>query len=44
MKYLTTPKKQATLQICFKKNKKWFPKVVLIDFARHMWDKWVLHN
>ena len=27
-----------------KKNNKWVPKVVLIDFARHMWRKWVLHN
>ena len=43
-KYLTKLKKHAPLQFLKVKLKNGFQRVALVDFAKHMWDKWVLYN
>ena len=43
-KYLPKSKKQVPLHILIVKLKNWFHRVALIDFAKSMWDKWVLYN
>ena len=44
IKYLTKSKKHAPLQFLKVKLKNGFQRVALVDFAKHMWDKWVLYN
>ena len=44
MKYLTKSKKQAPLQFLKVKLKNWFHRVALVEFAKHIWGKWVLYN
>ena len=44
IKYLTKSKKHAPLQFLKVKSKNGFQRVALVDFAKHMWDKWVLYN
>ena len=44
IKYLTKPKKHAPLQFLKVKSKNGFQRVALVDFAKHIWDKWVLYN
>ena len=42
IEYLTKSKKHAPLQTLKVKLKDGFQRVALADFAKHMWDKWVL--
>ena len=44
IEYLTKSKKQALLQFLKVKLKDVFHSVALVEFAKHMWDKWVLYN
>ena len=41
IKYLTKSKKQAFFR---SRIKKWVPQGSLEDFAKDIWDKWVLYN
>ena len=42
IEYLKKSKKHAPLQALKVKFKNGFQRVALVDFAKHMWDKWVL--
>ena len=42
--HLKKLKKHASLQLLKVKLKNGFQRVALVDFAKHMWDKWVLYN
>ena len=44
IKYLTKSNKHIALQFLQVKLKNGFQRVALVDFAKHMWDKWVLYN
>ena len=37
-------KKACSLTVFKRKIKKGFQRVALVDFAKHIWDKWVLYN
>ena len=43
-KYLTKSKKHAPLQFLKVKLKNGFQRVAPVNFAKHKWNKWVLHN